>query len=118
MSLTGGHPDEARRDVERLGKPVHAPDRPEGQRRLPVGVDYPATRPELVQLTTALHALANDADARAAFACDAAAFARHQGLDGVHATLLAASDFKAIVALGVHPLVPFLARMQIERERK
>ena len=26
-------------------------------------------------------------------------------------------DVKAIVALGVHPLVPFLARMQIERER-
>lgn len=79
---------------------------------------YPATRPELVKLTAALHALANDADARAAFARDASAFAQSKGLDGVHAALLAASDFKAITALGVHPLVPFLARMQIERERK
>ena len=40
------------------------------------------------------------------------------GLSGQHAVLLAASDFKAITALGVHPLVPFLARMQIEREAK
>jgi hypothetical protein len=44
--------------------------------------------------------------------------AKSKGLDGTHAALLAAADFKAITALGVHPLVPFLARMQIERERK
>ena len=79
---------------------------------------YPATRPELVTLTAALHALANDAQARASFARDAAGFAKSKGLDGAHAALLAAADFKAITALGVHPLVPFLARMQIERERK
>ena len=79
---------------------------------------YPATRPELVALTAALHALANDAAARTAFARDAAGFAHSKGLQGAHAALLAASDFKAITALGVHPLVPFLARMQIERERK
>ncbi len=77
---------------------------------------YPATRPELVKLTAALHALANDVQARAAFARDGTAFATSMGLEGVHAALLAAADFKAIVALGVHPLVPFLARMQIERE--
>ncbi len=79
---------------------------------------YPATRPELVTLTAALHALANDAEARIAFARDATGFVKSKGLDGAHAALLAASDFKAITALGVHPLVPFLARMQIERERK
>ena len=79
---------------------------------------YPATRPDLVTLTSALHALANDADARQAFARDASGFAKNRGLSGAQAALLAASDFKAITALGVHPLVPFLARMQIERERK
>ena len=79
---------------------------------------YPATRPDLVTLTSALHALANDADARQAFARDASGFAQSRGLEGAQAALLAASDFKAITALGVHPLVPFLARMQIERERK
>ncbi len=79
---------------------------------------YPATRPELVTLTAALHALANDAAARQAFARDASAFAKSKGLEGTQAALLAASDFKAITELGVHPLVPFLARMQIEREAK
>jgi 2,3-dihydroxyphenylpropionate 1,2-dioxygenase len=79
---------------------------------------YPATRPELVQLTAALHALANDANARVVFARDAAGFAQSKGLTGAHAALLAAGDFKGITALGVHPLVPFLARMQIEREGK
>lgn len=84
----------------------------------PAAPHYPATRPELVTLTAALHALANDAAARAAFARDAAGFVQSMGLSGQHAVLLAASDFKAITALGVHPLVPFLARMQIERESK
>jgi 2,3-dihydroxyphenylpropionate 1,2-dioxygenase len=79
---------------------------------------YPATRPDLVMLTTALHALANDAAARATYARDAAAFSREKGLVGTQAALLAVGDFKAITALGVHPLVPFLARMQIERETK
>ncbi len=79
---------------------------------------YPATRPELVTLTAALHALANDANARVAFASDAAGFATAKGLSGDQAALLAAADFKAITALGVHPLVPFLARMQVERELK
>ena len=81
------------------------------------GAHYPATKPELVALTRALHALANDREARRAFAHDAAAFAKARNVEGRQAQLLAAFDVKAIVALGVHPLVPFLARMQIERER-
>ena len=82
-----------------------------------VQAHYPATKPELVQITAALHALANDTEARRAFARDAAAFASAWNVEGLQAQLLAAFDVKAIVALGVHPLVPFLARMQIERER-
>jgi 2,3-dihydroxyphenylpropionate 1,2-dioxygenase len=78
---------------------------------------YPATNPELVALTAALHALANDAHARRAFVRDAGEFAAAWNVEGTQARLLAAFDAQAMVALGVHPLVPFLARMQIERER-
>ena len=84
----------------------------------PAQAHYPATRPELVALTAALHALANDAQARQAFARDAGAFASAWNVEGSQAELLARFDATAIVALGVHPLVPFLARMQIERERE
>ena len=78
---------------------------------------YPATKPELVALTAALHALANDIEARRSFARDPAAFANAWHVEGPQSQLLARFDVNAIVALGVHPLVPFLARMQIERER-
>lgn len=81
-----------------------------------VAPHYPSTRPELVPLTAALHALANDAQSRAAFAADRAGFCARFELSSAHAALLAAADFPAIVALGVHPLVPFLARLALERE--
>ena len=77
---------------------------------------YPATQPALVPLTQALHALANDPTARSAFATDSAAFCERFALTAAHAGLLAASDYPAMVALGVHPLVPFLARLALERE--
>ena len=79
---------------------------------------YPQTKPELVALTQAVHALAHEAGARKRYVADAAAFAAGFGVGGEQARLLVAGDFKGIAALGVHPLVPFLARMQIERERK
>ena len=78
---------------------------------------YPSTKPELVALTSALHALANDARARKAFAHDPAGFAQGRGIEPAQQKLLVVFDVQAMVALGVHPLVPFLARMQIERER-
>ncbi len=79
---------------------------------------YPATNPELVPLTRALHALAYDASARAAYRRSATAFAEENALSAEHARLLQAGNFEAIVALGVHPLVSFLARMQLQREAK
>jgi 2,3-dihydroxyphenylpropionate 1,2-dioxygenase len=77
---------------------------------------YPATRPELVPLTAALHALANDAQARRDYAADGVAFCARFSLPGDHGELLRTGRFPAIVALGVHPLVPFLARLALERE--
>jgi 2,3-dihydroxyphenylpropionate 1,2-dioxygenase len=78
---------------------------------------YPATKPEVVALTRALHGLAHDASAREDYRRDAASFARANGLPAIHAKLLCAADFDGMVALGVHPLVSFLARMQLEREK-
>ena len=76
---------------------------------------YPSTNPDLVALTRALHALAYDEAARLAYRRDAPGFASACALSAEHATMLQAGDFRAIVALGVHPLVAFLARMQLER---
>ena len=68
-----------------------------------------ANRTVTASNVTQIIALANDAAARATYARDAAAFSREKGLVGTQAALLAVGDFKAITALGVHPLVPFLA---------
>jgi 2,3-dihydroxyphenylpropionate 1,2-dioxygenase len=78
---------------------------------------YPPTNPDLVALTRALHALAYDESAREAYRRDTAGFAMASALSAEHAKLLQAGDFRAIIALGVHPLVAFLARMQLERTR-
>jgi 2,3-dihydroxyphenylpropionate 1,2-dioxygenase len=79
---------------------------------------YPSIAPGLVKLTDALHALANDAQARSRYLADPAAFAGAAGLTGAQAQALAAMDMQAFVALGVHPLVSFLANMHLERVRK
>jgi 2,3-dihydroxyphenylpropionate 1,2-dioxygenase len=76
---------------------------------------YPAISPERVGLTEALHRLANDADARRAFLDDPAAYAAATGLSAPEQAALAALDQSAFLKLGVHPLVPFLARLQLER---
>jgi 2,3-dihydroxyphenylpropionate 1,2-dioxygenase len=76
---------------------------------------YPSIRPELVGLTDALHALAHDEQARTRYLDDPARYAIDAGVAGEQASALAALDVPRIVQFGVHPLVPFLARMQIDR---
>lgn len=78
---------------------------------------YPSVKPELVQLTAALHALAHDGTARAAYIADAAAYADRFTLAPEQRRALIALDLPAIVAMGTHPLVPFLANMQVQRQR-
>ena len=82
------------------------------------GLHYPAVAAERVVLTEALHRLANDAAARASYLADPAAFARGFALPEAQARALAALDLPALVKLGVHPLVPFLAELQIKRQRQ
>jgi 2,3-dihydroxyphenylpropionate 1,2-dioxygenase len=79
---------------------------------------YPSIKPELVELTSALHALAHEAESRTAFIKDAGAYADGFKLPPEQRAALIAMDLPAIVKMGAHPLVPFLANMQIQRLRR
>jgi 2,3-dihydroxyphenylpropionate 1,2-dioxygenase len=78
---------------------------------------YPAIKPELVELTSALHELAHDAERRAQYLANAPAFADRFQLPADQREALIKLDLPAIVKMGTHPLVPFLAQLQIQRLR-
>jgi len=78
---------------------------------------YPSIKPELVGLTAALHGLAHEPERRAAYLADAGAYADQFALTGDQRAALIALDLPAMVKMGAHPLVPFLAQMQIQRLR-
>jgi 2,3-dihydroxyphenylpropionate 1,2-dioxygenase len=78
---------------------------------------YPSIRPELVELTSALHALAHDNEMRARYMGDPAAFADAFRLAPDQRDALIRLDVPSIVKMGAHPLVPFLAQLQIDRAR-
>ena len=78
---------------------------------------YPSVKPELVGLTSALHALAHDASARAQFLADAKSFAARFPLSSQQSDALVVLDVPGIVEMGTHPLVAFLANMQVQRDR-
>ena len=78
---------------------------------------YPSIKPELVELTSALHGLAHDAEQRAQYMADAPAFADKFQLPPDQREALIKLDLPSIVKMGAHPLVPFLAQMQIQRLR-
>jgi 2,3-dihydroxyphenylpropionate 1,2-dioxygenase len=79
---------------------------------------YPSIKPELVALTSALHGLAHDAGRRAQYLADAGAYADQFALPPDQREALIRLDLPAIVKMGTHPLVPFLAQMQIQRLRR
>ena len=76
---------------------------------------YPVVRAERVALTAALHKLAHDAAAREQYLADPAGFASSAGLSGDDVGMLVAMDVSAMVACDIHPLVAFLAQLQIGR---
>jgi 2,3-dihydroxyphenylpropionate 1,2-dioxygenase len=82
------------------------------------GTPLPSIKPELVQLTVALHGLAHDEASRVAFVADAPGYADRFRLTAEQRAALIALDTRAIVAMGAHPRVPFLASMQVERQRR
>jgi 2,3-dihydroxyphenylpropionate 1,2-dioxygenase len=79
---------------------------------------YPSTKPELVQLVSALHAIAHEEADRQAWLSNPTEFADRFKLTPDQRKALIAMDVPSIVAMGTHPLVPFLANMQIERIRR
>jgi 2,3-dihydroxyphenylpropionate 1,2-dioxygenase len=79
---------------------------------------YPSIKPELVELTSALHGLAHEPEKRTQFIKDAAAYADTFKLSPDQREALIKMDMPTIVKMGTHPLVPFLANMQIQRLRK
>jgi 2,3-dihydroxyphenylpropionate 1,2-dioxygenase len=70
-----------------------------------------------VELTSALHGLAHDPDMRTQYLADAARFADRFQLQPEQREALIKLDLPSIVKMGAHPLVPFLAQLQIERLR-
>ncbi len=79
---------------------------------------YPAVAPERIELTAALHRLANDAAERASYLADARAYAAALDLTPQEQAALVNNDAEEMIALGVHPFLPFMARLHLERERK
>jgi 2,3-dihydroxyphenylpropionate 1,2-dioxygenase len=78
---------------------------------------YPSIKPELVELTSALHALAHEPESRTQFVKDAAAYADKYQLPSEQRQALIALDLPTLTKMGAHPLVPFLANMHIQRMR-
>ena len=64
-----------------------------------------------------LHGLAHDAEARAQYLADAPAFADKFQLPPDQRDALIKLDLQSMVKMGAHPLVPFLAQLQIDRLR-
>lgn len=91
-------------------------DRPPTERDTPL--HYPPIAPERVRLTALLYRLANDAAERARFLASPAAYAAATDLAPEERGALAALDQARMLGLGIHPLVFFLAQMQIEQQRK
>ncbi len=79
---------------------------------------YPTIDPKLVALTRALHALAYEPQAQAKFIATADLYADDFELDADQRAALLALDMPAFAAMGVHPLIGFLATMQIQRMRR
>jgi 2,3-dihydroxyphenylpropionate 1,2-dioxygenase len=84
---------------------------------MPPAPHYPSLKPELVELTAALHGLAHDGAARACYLADPGAYADQFRLTPEQRVALIELDQRVLVAMGTHPLVSFLARMQLDRQR-
>ena len=78
---------------------------------------YPAVRADRVAISAALHKLANDADERARYLQGPEAYARAHELSEEELALLIGLEEEVARALGVHPFLPFMARLQLDRQR-
>lgn len=79
---------------------------------------YPAVAPERIELTSALHQLANDTETRQKYLAAPLSYANTLNLSPEERDALVDMDEARMMALGVHAFLPFMARMQLERERR
>jgi 2,3-dihydroxyphenylpropionate 1,2-dioxygenase len=77
---------------------------------------YPPFRADRVELTRALYELRTNEGARGAFLADRARYAGSFGLDEQERQALVDLDEDSLRRLGVHPLLAFLARLEVELE--
>ncbi|MPS27927.1 hypothetical protein [Pigmentiphaga sp.] len=78
---------------------------------------YPRIAPELAELTRALHGLAYDRANQHAFVADPQAYAARFELSESHRGALLNMDQLVFAEMGLHPLVGFLANMNIRHLR-
>ena len=78
---------------------------------------YGPLRVDRVPLTEALYALRRESAARSRFLADPAAYAASFGLEGDERDALEHLDEVHLRQLGVHPLLSFLARLQVDLDR-
>jgi 2,3-dihydroxyphenylpropionate 1,2-dioxygenase len=79
---------------------------------------YPAIDPAHVGITRALYDIANKDGERARYLADPKAYAAALDLSDEDRGRLVRLDEKELNGLGVHPFLPFMARLQIERDRR
>ncbi len=79
---------------------------------------YPPLQAERIALCSALYRLRMEGDARREFLDDPGAFAAPFHLGPEEQEALAALDEARLQKLGVHPLLGFLARLQVDIERR
>lgn len=79
---------------------------------------YPMTDPQLLPLYEALFALRTEPASRDAWLDDAEAFSRRYPLSDDQRSALVGLDEVAMRALGVHPLLGFLARLEVDIVRR
>ncbi len=90
-------------------------------RKKPAAPHYPAISPERLALTEVLHGLANDPGEREQYLSNPKAYAASFDLSQKEQKALLKIDGKQMTAMGVHPFLPFMARMQLDsaqRKRK
>ncbi len=78
---------------------------------------YPEIAADRVALSGLLHALATDGEARARYLANPAAYGRDAALAADERAALLSLDEGAMRDLAIHPFLPFMARLQLDRQR-
>ncbi len=88
------------------------------QRKAAAPPHYPAIAPDLLALTEVLHGLANDPDEREKYLSNPIDYTASFDLSQKDRKALLKIDDKQMTAMGVHPFLPFMARLQLDSARR